>query len=468
MSPELQDVVEGMLSGTAVPSSDGLSGCVSGEFGLERDELTRCCITGIGPERAETAMELVLRCSEAGEKVFVMDMTGNYLSLVGYLPSLYVYRVGRNLPISPFSSSRKGFPELVAAAVQAVLGISKDERAHLERALQLSLSQGMASPRISEILEELLQIEAESHPRQGASIDSLRNALWELQEFDKQTQQKEVQAPALIDLSKGCSIRAARLAAIDIFLNLEPFDATAVVIDPADRVFSKEGPDDLQHALELSADGLAKKGAFLIMATSTSSNLPRWVTDTLSSEIKCGSVRGCLDIFRSQCESKCHERVCPKREKRPSLLSAALYEGKPLLVVSRYSEGAYAVRVRRTEFKPITDADLERHMKTLGENFEAQGGCRKRTMLLERIFTDKSMQKTAMDLLVLIRGGRVPVDAIMKQRSSALRRVVRTLSKYFLIVESADGNGINWYKLTKAGERALEEGGDADEGEVRV
>ncbi len=108
------------------------------------------------------------------------------------------------------------------------------------------------------------------------------------------------------------------------------------------------------------------------------------------------------------------------------------------------------------------------HMRSLGEDFKMHREVEKRVTLLEKIFSDKTMHQTAKELMVMIRGGRVPVDAVSKQRSGALKRVVRMLSRHFLIIEFADGNGTNWYRLTKAGERALDEEEAENEGEVRV
>ncbi|MDH7556687.1 MAG: hypothetical protein ACQXXL_03945 [Candidatus Methanosuratincola sp.] len=453
---EAQGALEGIFSDAAGIRHMHHGDCVSGEFGLERDELKRCCITGIGPERSEVGMELALRCSEAGEKLLIIDMTGDYVGLVSYIPSLRVYRAGRNFQANPFSASRKGFPELIAAAVQAVLKTTRSERTYLERALLLSLSQGKDSPKPSDLLERLLQIEAEAHPRQGQNIDSLRNALWELQDFDRLIPQ-EAHIPALIDLSKLSSIRVCRLAAIDLFLNIGTFDVTGVVIDPADRIFAKDAPEELSEALESSADELARKGALLIIAASTMSPMPRWITDTLTSEIRCRSVL----YDRNQTSKR-------KLERTDSCGSCSCVAQELLLLISRYSDETRPVRIRRTGFKPVGDEEIEMHMRSLGEGFEMRRESEKRATLLEKIFADRTMHQTAKELMAMIRGGRVPVDAVSKQRSGTLKRVVRMLSRHFLIIEFADGNGTNWYRLTKAGERALDEEEGEDEGEVRV
>ncbi|MDI9608789.1 MAG: hypothetical protein QFX34_00740 [Candidatus Verstraetearchaeota archaeon] len=453
---EVEGALEGLLSDTAGIGHAHPSDCVSGEFGLERDELKRCCITGIGPERSEVGMELALRCSEAGEKLLMIDMTGDYIGLVSYIPPLRVYRAGRNFQTNPFGASRRGFPELIAAAVQSVLEITRIERVYLERALLLSLSQGKDNPTPSDVLERLLQIEAEAHPRQGQNIDSLRNSLWELQAFDNLIPQ-EVHTPALIDLSKLSSVRVSRLAAIDLFLNLGDFDVTGVVIDPADRIFAQDAPDELSEALESSADELASRGAFLIIATSTMSSMPRWITDTLTSEIKCRTVFH----DRSQTSKR-------KWETPDSCRSCSNVALEQLLLISRYSDAAQPLRIRRTGFKPVGDEEIEMHMRSLGESFEMHRMNVKSVTLLEKIFVDKTMRQTAKELMVMIRGGRVPVDAVSKQRSGTLKRIVKMLSKHFLIIEFADGNGTNWYRLTKAGERALDEEEGENEGEVRI
>jgi len=428
--------------------------CISGEFGLGRDELKRCCITGIGPERSEVGMELALRCSEAGEKLLIIDMTGDYTGLVSYIPSLRVYRAGRNFQANPFSASRRGFPELIAASVQAVLKTTRTERFYLERALLLSLSQGEERPKPSDLLERLLQIEAEAHPRQGLSIDSVRNVLWELQAFDRLIPQ-EVRPPALIDLSKASSIRVGRLAAIDLFLNLGSLDLTGVVIDPADRIFAHDAPEELSEALEASADELARRGALLIIAVSTNSLVPRWITDTLTSEIVCTTVSH-------------GNRQAPERRTQAPCACGSNFGQEPLLIVSRYSDAMQPVRIRRTGFKPVGDEEIEMHMRSLGEDFKMHIEVEKKATLLEKIFADKAMHQTAKELMAMIRGGRVPVDAVSKQRSGTLKRVAKMLSRHFLIIEFADGNGINWYRLTKAGERALDEEECENESEVRV
>lgn len=454
---EAEGALEGLFSDKAVVGGIRPSECISGEFGLERDELKRCCITGIGPERSEVGMELALRCTEAGEKLLIIDMTGDYLSLVNYLPSLRVYRAGRNFQTNPFSASHRGFPELIAAAVQAVLKTTRNERAYLERALMMSLSQGKDNPKTSDVLEGLLQIEAEAHPRQGLNIDSLRNAIWELQAFDHPIPQ-EVRPPAVIDLSKLSSARVSRLAAIDIFLNLWALDVTGVVVDPADRIFAQDVPEDLSGALETSADELARKGVFLIIATSTISTMPRWITDTLTSEIRCRTVLS--DPYRHPYRYPTSERKGHAAEASRSCYNIGV---EPLLLISRYSNAMQPARVRKTEFKPVNDDEIETHMRSLGDSFETHREAEKRATLLERIFADRTMHQTAKELMVMIRGGRVPVDAVSKQRSGTLKRVIKVLSKHFLIIEFADGGGTNWYRLTKAGERALDE--EEEEGE---
>ncbi|MBC7127183.1 MAG: hypothetical protein ABC595_01760 [Candidatus Methanosuratincola petrocarbonis] len=452
---EAHGALEGLFSGRAGIGHIRPGDHVSGEFGLERDELKRCCITGIGPERSEVGMELALRCFEAGEKLLIIDMTGDYSGLVSYMPSLRVYRAGRNFQANPFNASRMGFPELIAAAVQAVLKTTRSERIYLERALLLSLSQGKDDPKPSDLLESLLQIEAEAHPRQGQNIDSLRNALWELRAFDRPIPQ-EVHTPALIDLSKLSSVRVCRLAAMDLFLNFGTFDVTGIVIDPADWIFAQDAPEELTEALESSADELARRGALLIIATSTISSMPRWIANTLTSEIRCRTV------------SHGDQTLKRKWQVPDAGGSCSNVAQEQLLVISRYSDAIRPVRIRRTGFKPVGDEEIEMHMRSLGEDFKMHREVEKRVTLLEKIFSDKTMHQTAKELMVMIRGGRVPVDAVSKQRSGALKRVVRMLSRHFLIIEFADGNGTNWYRLTKAGERALDEEEAENEGEVRV
>ncbi len=245
------------------------------------------------------------------------------------------------------------------------------------------------------------------------------------------------------------------MAAIDLFLNLGALDLTGVLIDPADRIFAHDAPEELSEALEASADELARRGVLLIIAASTNSLVPQWITDTLTSEIVCTTVSH-------------WDRQASKRRTRAPCACGSKFGREQLIIISRYSDAMQSVRIRKTGFKPVGDEEIEMHMRSLGEDFEMRKEAEKKVTLLEKIFADKAMHQTAKELMTMIRGGRVPVDAVSKQRSGTLKRVVKVLSRHFLIIEFADGNGINWYRLTKAGERALDEEEGENEGEVLV
>lgn len=420
---------------------------ISGEFGLGRDELTRTGIFGLGPERAWTSMELLLRCSEAGERFIVIDMAGRYAPLLDYLQSLRIYRVGMDIQARPFSASRRRNPEIASAILQATLGLSRSERAFLEMAQSLAYSEGVEEPTVSDIKERLLQVEAEAHPRHGFEIDMLRNMLWEIRGLDIRAPQRRISAPAVIDTSRLKSIREGTIAALDLFLNLECSECTAVLIDPAERIFLRDPPRELSSALEEAADGLAARGKLLIASASNILSLPKWLADTLTSKIHCGPLSQDFGKRANGVESTIQAPA-----------------GKTL-VLTRSTTHPALVDLKRTKFRDISDQEVVEHMKSLGEYFEPEPHAPNKERLLERIFRDEALLHTAKELLRLVRGGRVPVDAVEKQRSGIIRRVVKALSKHFLIVEFTDGGGIGWYKLTKVGERALDEV-DGNEGET--
>ena len=110
-------------------------------------------------------------------------------------------------------------------------------------------------------------------------------------------------------------------------------------------------------------------------------------------------------------------------------------------------------------------------MRLVGEDVKAVGHPQgRREKMLEKVFSDRTALVYAWELLRLIQSGRVAVESVVQQRNATIKSVVRTLKRYFMIVEYTDSTGSGCYRLTKAGERAIAEmegGGDGDKGKTR-
>ncbi|HPC28241.1 MAG TPA: hypothetical protein PKX17_05890, partial [Candidatus Methanomethylicus sp.] len=142
-----------------------------------------------------------------------------------------------------------------------------------------------------------------------------------------------------------------------------------------------------------------------------------------------------------------------------------------VVAVGRLSAPAL-IEFSETAFGEVGDVEIDAHMEALGDGAEPLKAPSSGGKLLEGIFADRRSLVYAGEVLRLIRGGRIPADAVSKRSGVALRRVIRALQKRFLIVEQADSAGAYWYRLTKAGEQALaeidENGGNGDESEADV
>lgn len=69
---------------------------------LSREDISRMWICGSITSRSRMTMEVVLREAEAGEKHAILDLSGNYVPLIDYIPSLRIYRFGKYASINPF------------------------------------------------------------------------------------------------------------------------------------------------------------------------------------------------------------------------------------------------------------------------------------------------------------------------------------------------------------------------------
>ncbi len=460
-------VQAGFLSGDGGGVGEGEGGAGAERAGVEgreagvgrpvigRGDLSRALVTGGDGERLSVMREVVLRALEAGEVPLIIDFTGAFRPLVRFAPQLRVHRVGSHAALSPFAAGVAGAAKVAALAVQEFYGLSRDERIYLEKAVEAAHAGGDGCPGFRSIRDRLLEAEAEAHPREGYKIEALRHVLWEL---DTGSAGMAIRAgsgaglrlPGAVDLSAVPEPRGKALLGAAAFMRATAWGATAIAVERADWLIPRGASREFGLAMEGALLRACCGGALVIMGAPAAKSVPDWLADSATAVICCGG--GPLK------EGGRHAGV------RHGSVSATASVGRlcvPALL--KFSE---------TAFGDVGEGEVDAHMEALGEGAEplkapAPGG-----KLLEGIFADRRSLVYAVEVLRLIRGGRIPVDAVSRRSGVALRRVIRALQKRFLIVEQADSSGAYWYRLTKAGERALaeidENGGSGDESEADV
>ena len=426
--------------------------------GVGWSELSRVCIVGMQRHRERFEMELAMRFAEGGRRFLILDSGGRFGQLISHIPCLRVYRVGKYFSISPFTRCEGLTPlaqaSFISISLQLLLGLGRDERLYFERALVSAYESKIDDPTFRDISDMLLQIEADSHPREGQKIESLRNALWEAESgaIGKMAicrQPREVTLPAVIDVSSLEGIAARALVLVALLLRACTLRPASLLIELQELFGSFGGAlwwPFMGELLRRFRDLEATETSFQIGAESLSS-IPTPLLDGSAAVVFC----------------------CPLWADELTFIEKALLAGrgcaKPLAKLGmgtaiawiRGSGKAILLRYRPTPFDAVDEGGVLKHMAALGEPTEELRLPEKREGLLEKLFRDRGARHYAVELLGLIRGGRVPVDAVVGQRDVKLKRAVKLMKRNFLIIECMDNSGAYFFRLTKAGERALME-----------
>ncbi|MDD1775821.1 MAG: hypothetical protein LUP94_00535 [Candidatus Methanomethylicus sp.] len=421
---------------------------------LEKKDLMRSCITGSDSSRTVTAMELILRANEAGETCAVIDLRGSFAPLIDYIPSLRIYRVGKHAAVNPLlpTEVKEEFAKAIAAAIRELYELSRDEMVYFEKALIAAYSMGIEQPTAEDLRDRLLEIESNSQPKESFKIESLRNVLWEMSTGPmggilacrKKFQPK---FPAIFDISPIGSAKGRILIAYYLILKLAEWEPTTVVIDQADWVLGNRKQYEYAAIMEESLGRLTEKGTCLQFISSNQCSLPIWLSNRFTSRIFCNPL-GEKELALIE-KTYLLEYEQKKRIRH-------LRNGSALLCIPEY-DAPRLLCLRHSVFRKVPDVEISEHMAVQGELEEMPKAESRNATLLEKIFTDRGSMVYAIELLKLVNGGRVPVDAATKHKDKVVRRVVKNLKRYFLIVEYTDNGGSCWYRLTKAGERALAE-----------
>ena len=462
-SPE---VIEGTLDGLLQNSSTririsrfGYSSKEDGPF--SRRDLARTCICGSLQSRSRMGMELLLREAEAGECHAILDLSGVYAPLIDYIPSLKVYKIGRFASLNPFkllcTSPGSGLSgeetaRAVSEVVQTIYELSRDERIYLERGLVDAYADGLTGPTMDDVNDRLLQVQAEVQPKEAYKIECLKNVLWEMDRGALgslfRSPESCLSTPAVFDLSAVGSARGKTLVASCLLLRAGTWGATSIVLEPADRILMHGTDTGLLGILDL-LEKLSGNGTLVHLCTTSPSLLPKGIADGTSTFIFCGPLweRDLVSVERS---------FALGSEESKGLRH--LSEGSALLCVSGKDAPSF-LRPSLSTFRKVTDEEIVEHMQALGVEQKELEARRKKGVMLEKVFKDRAALVYAWEVLRLVRGGKVPVDAVTNQKNVLLRAVVKALKRYFMIVEYTDSTGMAWYRLTKVGENALSEMG---------
>ncbi|MBM5805637.1 MAG: hypothetical protein FJZ49_06230 [Candidatus Verstraetearchaeota archaeon] len=464
----IDETFDGIFRDAGRVRVDGLSFSGDGGQGVSRAELMRACICGSNSARGRMVMELVLREAEAGERHAILDVRGVYAPLMEYIPSLRVYRVGSLATVNPFKppSGMEGeeYAKVASAAVQGVYGLSRDERIYLGRALETCYREGTAEPSIDDLMDRLLRIQAEVQPKEGYKVECLRNVLWEMERgaMGRVLREREVKVktPAVFDLSPLRTFRERALLAACLLVRAGGWAPTCVVVDPAEWVMGHETAYsfNLLRAVEEALEGLERAGVMAHLCGASPSLLPWNMGERVTSCLYCGPLWD-RDLYQIE------RTFALTREEAREVRH--LGEEAALLCVSGRDRPVF-VSPRLSQFREVSEEEIKEHMRTLGEepvDLKAKAGAMT-TRMLEKIFRDRGALVYAREMLRLVEGGRVPVEAVNEQKNVLLRAVVKGLRRYFLIMEYVDNAGARWYRLTKVGERALAEMDERTGGEM--
>lgn len=437
----------------------GLEGARRQGFeGLVWSELSRVCIVGMQCHRERFEMELAMRVAEGGRHFLILDSGGRFRQLISFIPSLRVYKAGKCFSISPFTRCESLTPlaqaSLISISLQLVLGLCRDERIYFERALVSAYESGIDDPTFSDVSEMLLQIEADSHPREGHKIESLRNALWEVEKgaIGKMAvcrQPREVKLPAVIDVSSLEGIAARALVLVAMLLRACTLRPAVILIELQELFEGFIGASWCMFITEILRRfrDLEVTGTSLHIGADCLSSLPPPILGGSA------AVAFCCPLGVDEL-AFIEKALAVGRGGAKSLLK--LGSGTAIAWV-RGSGKARLLGYRPTPFDAVDEGSVLEHMASLGEPIEELKLPEKREGLLDRLFRDRGARHYAVELLGLIRGGRVPVDAIAGQRDARLKKAVKLMKRNFLVVECMDSNGAYFFRLTKAGERALME-----------
>jgi hypothetical protein len=428
---------------------------------LSRGDTERFCICGSERRRRALIMELAIRQAEAGEKPLVIALNGGYTPLAEYIPQLRLYRVGDFSSVNVFSivPHLPRYSTVISDMVGRIYGLSRDERGYLMRGVEMAYADGCRTPSMRDIGDRLLQIQAEVQPKEAYKVECLKNALWELESgiigAMSEQGEGELRLPAAIDLEQLPTWRERILVAMVLMLRSLETEATSLVVDPADWIKpSLSGMESgflLQDWLEVF--GARGKGVCLSMASATASMS---MLGGLTSVIFCGPLWGDDVGFIERAFRLDGGGLRGIR---------AVGEGLALACTSR-SRLPFLVRARLSSFRALTPHGVAEHMRLLGEDVKPLEQSRvRRERMLEKIFPDRAALVYAWEVLRLIQSGRVAVESVVQQRNATIKAVVKTLKRYFMIVEYTDSTGSGCYRLTKAGERAIAEMEGGDEGD---
>lgn len=451
---------EGLLKGLfgAAPLCVGLIAGGGGQPCIAREDLSRVIITGDCVRRDAVMREAVLRVAGAGDLPLTIDFTGVFRPLARFIPQLRVHRIGSRSALSPFSGGDQASAKVAALSVQEFYGLSRDERIYLEKALEAAHAGGDACPGFRSIRDRLLEAEAEAHPREGSKIEALRHVLWELETGAvglaiKSGAGKAMRAPASVDLSEIPEPRGRGLMGATALLRAVGWGATAIAVDRADWLIPRGASREFGFAMEESLLKAGAGGAVVLLGAPSARALPEWLTEGATARIECGGIW----------EQPAGARRSVQGDRQGHISALAQVRRLPQQVLLEF---------RETGFQEMGGGDLDAHMEALGEESGPLKAPASGTTILEGIFAERRALIYATEVLTLVKGGRIPVDAVARRSGAALRRIVRALQKRFLIVEQADAAGAYWYRLTKAGEKALaeieERGASKDESETDV
>lgn len=433
---------------------------------LSRADMERFCVCGGEGRRRALIMELAVRQAEAGERPLLIALNGGYTPLAEYMPQLRLYRVGdfTSVNILRRSPHLPRFSTAISDMVGRTYGLSRDEKGYLMRGIEMAYADGCSAPSMREIGDRLLQIQAEAQPKEAYKVECLKNALWELESgmVGAMSEQEEGQLrmPAVVDLAELSTRRERSLVAMVLMLRSLETEATSLVVDPADWLAPFPGAAENGFPLQewLEALGARGKGICMSMASAPASMS---MLGGLTSVIFCGPLWGEDVGFIERAFGLGRGGL---REMR------GLESGWALACTSG-GKSPFLVRTRLPSFKALTPQEVSEHMRLLGEDVKPlEQSKARREKMLEKIFPERAALVYAWEVLRLIQSGRVAVESVVHQRNRAIKAVVRTLKRYFMIVEYTDSTGSGCYRLTKAGERAIAEmegGEEGDEGKKR-
>jgi len=424
---------------------------------LSRRDLSRVCVCGGDEARGRMIMELVLREAESDERYLIIDLNGVFSPLIDYSSSLRVYKLGRYASLNPFKMFNANCDpsKTISALIQQYYELSRDERIYLERGLEMVYGDRIFEPTLDDVNDRLLNIQAEVQPKEAYKVECLKNVLWQMQNGALgamlRTKESEFKIPAILDLSTIRVFREKAFVAISILLRADILDASALVLDPVDELLSEEYAQQksLLKTIQECFRKLARRGTMLHYGAISTKVLPKMLGEGASAYLFCGPLweGDLLSVERSFALDRSEARELRQLDDG-SVLVCASGRGAPIFTRPHFSD-----------FRQIPESEVLEHMRVLGEEpIELQIGRKStETKMLEKVFKDRAALVYAWEVLRLVREGKVPVDSVSSQKNVLLKSVVKSLKRYFMIVEYTDSTSMVWYRLTKIGERAISE-----------